>query len=117
MSKFYFHGDVVLKQIESIPKKAKIKKTNLLKEGEMTGHAHTIEESLINNGQAKIYEDELGHLFLENKIPIEIKHQQHKGTFTNLLEGLEEKLPAGKWIIDFPNEYDHFLEESRKVID
>lgn len=111
MSDYYFHGDVVLKKIDEIPKDAKKKEDNILAKGELTGHAHTIQHS-----KAELYEKD-GILYLKNKKPIEIKHQQHKSTFTNLETELEEKLPPGEWIIDFPIEYNHFEEEAKRVLD
>lgn len=112
MSDYYFHGDVVLKKINKLPNDIKRKKDNIIAEGEMTGHAHTVDLK-----DSILFVDGQGNLYLKNEKPIEIKHQQHKKTFTNLSTGIEEKLPAGSWIIDFPVEYDHFLEESKRVQD
>jgi hypothetical protein len=117
MSDFYFHGDVVLKQIEEIPHNAIIKKGGVIAEGELTGHAHTIDIDLIKSEKVFLLTDEKGVLYLKNEVPIEIGHQQHKGTFTNLSTEVEEKLPVGNWIVDFPIEYDHFEEESKRVSD
>ena len=99
-------GDVVLKQVESIPENAvKVKASNrgyVLAEGEATGHAHTIDDVA---GVEFVEKD--GMFYLVNNMPVKIKHQEHK-----VIE-----VPAGKWKIDKVREYSHFDEEAKPVKD
>lgn len=97
---YYQQGDVLIIKVSEI----KGKKLNhlILATGEATGHNHVITE-----GEAELYEEE-GKLYLkvnsENAI---LTHQEHK----------EINLPKGNYEIDRVKEYDHFLEESRRVND
>ncbi len=43
MKKLYRHGDVMIQEIETIPKQAKKVKGNILVRGEVTGHAHRLD--------------------------------------------------------------------------
>jgi hypothetical protein len=99
-------GDVLIKKVKSVPQGAKAlkpgKRGHMLAEGETTGHAHTIEDikysSLFLMGTVK---------YLEVKEPVEIKHEEHKSFV----------IEPGIYEIGIVQEYDHFLEEARKVRD
>lgn len=114
MAKVYMHGDVVIKEIEKIPEGATKKADTIILEGEQTGHAHTIGESDID--KCDLYEHE-EVLYLKVAEPIEIRHQQHKGTFTDLATGTEIKLPIGNYVIGRPFEYDHLVRETKEIQD
>jgi hypothetical protein len=43
----YRQGDILLRKVDSLPKKAKKKDSNVILEGEATGHAHRIQNGLI----------------------------------------------------------------------
>ena len=109
-----FHGDVVLIQADKLPSGLKKAKTNILKHGEMTGHAHTLPTS--KDGW-ELFTDDKGKLFIKNENPIPINHQGHNSEFTNIDTGIKEELPAGIWEVSDALEYDHFTEEARKVRD
>ncbi len=96
----YQQGDVLIKKVSEI--KGKKLKHLCLAEGELTGHSHTI-----TKGEAELFEHK-GTLFLRvNSDSAEVTHQEHKTIV----------LSKGFYQIDKVREYDHFLEESRKVQD
>jgi len=74
----------------------------ILAEGEVTGHAHAIDQEV-----ADLFVEKDGKLYLKNSKPATIRHEEHKPI----------TLPAGTWEISGVKEYDHFLEESRRVQD
>jgi hypothetical protein len=93
-------GDVCIIKVKEIQGK-KLKHLTLAK-GETTGHHHTITE-----GDAELYDHE-GTLFLRVKSEeATLTHQEHN-TIT---------IPKGDYKITIVREYDHFLEESRRVHD
>jgi|WetSurMetagenome_2_1015567.scaffolds.fasta_scaffold246189_2 hypothetical protein len=101
MTKYYQHGDVLIKSINYIPKNAKPVESTILAEGESTGHIHRI-----NGGKAIIYMVNL-IMYLKVIKKISLIHEEHKALF----------IPPGNYQIDKVKEYDHFLEEARKVVD
>ena len=100
--KLYQQGDVLIQQIIEIPLKALKKEGKILAKGELTGHCHTI-----TKGDADLYEYE-GTLFLRiNSNTAELTHPEHKTIV----------LPKGDFEIKRIREYDHFIEEAKKVQD
>jgi hypothetical protein len=96
-------GDVILTKIDSIPKGKKIERKErgyVLADGETTGHAHVIEDEI------EMVEKD-GVLYIGCKTDVIIKHEEHKHI----------TIPAGNYQIGIVAEYDHFLEEARKVMD
>lgn len=97
---FLQQGDVIIAKVDSV----KGKKLNhlTLAQGEKTGHHHTITE-----GEAELYEEN-GVLYLhvesENAT---LSHQEHKPIV----------IEKGNYEIGIVQEYDHFLEEARRVAD
>lgn len=95
----YFQtGDVLYKPVKTIPKKAKKIKGNLIHQGR--DHHHLI------SGKFNLFQDG-DNLFIKATARCELTHPEHK-TVT---------LPKGLYKKDIVMEYDHWLEESRKVID
>ena len=97
-------GDVLLKRINGLPaKKKEMKelKTNVLKEGEHTGHAHRIAE-----GNFQLFEHKKKMVLLALTM-LRLKHEEHAML----------KVPPGEYIIDSVKEYNHLDEESRAVAD
>lgn len=97
---FIQQGDVLIKKVSSV----KGKKLNhlTLAKGEATGHHHTITE-----GDATLYEQN-GVLYLHvESEKATLTHQEHKPV----------EIPQGDYVIEQVKEYDHFLEESRRVQD
>lgn len=97
---YYQQGDVIIKKTNLIKGK---KLTHLtLARGEKTGHHHTITE-----GEAVLYADN-GKLFLHvGSESAKLTHQEHK----------EIDIPQGDYEIGIVQEYDHFQEEARNVVD
>lgn len=91
-------GDVLYKETPTIPKGAKKLAGSLVHKGE--NHHHTI------RGKFTLLEHE-GKMFIDAKTPCKLEHEEHD-TLT---------LPAGKYVKELVQEYDHWLEESRAVID
>lgn len=96
-------GDVIIEAVDSIPQGAKLRKGRcVLAEGEVTGHAHVIEQK-----GAKLYEGNTGELFLELSKEATVTHEEH-GNVT---------VAPGKYRVRKVREYSHFDEEAREVRD
>lgn len=96
----YQQGDVLIKSTKEI--KGKRLNHLTLARGEVTGHHHTI-----TSGNAELYEHE-GTLFLRVKSKeAELTHQEHNSI----------TIPKGDYEIGIVREYNHFIEESKSVID
>jgi hypothetical protein len=100
--KFQQQGDVLLKQVASIPKTA-TKKTGraILAQGEATGHCH----EALGDG-VELYEKD-GVLYLSAPSGAQVTHQEHHSL----------ELPPGNYTIGIVKEYDHFSEEASQVRD
>lgn len=96
-------GDVLLKQIESIPSGAvKIATDKLvLAEGETTGHAHR----LVQTG-AEMFQLE-NRMFIKLIEPATLKHEEHK----------EITLASGVWEVGRVREFDYLSMIARTVQD
>ena len=108
MSEAYYlqQGDVLIESVGTIPADAKIvlakERGFVLAEGEVTGHAHVIDRV------ADIeFTEKDGMFYIKNKKPVVVRHEEHKPV----------TIPAGLWKVRGVREYDHFAEESRRVID
>ena len=91
-----------------IPKNAKPINEKAFAYGEVTGHSHSLIGVVGKDFQ--IYELD-GIRFCELKKDVELKHEEHDSqilTKSMFAQGIE---------IRIVREYDHFLEESRKVLD
>ena len=86
----------------AIPAGAKRLPHRVLREGEHTGHKH-----LATTTDVELYEAGGGLLFARMPSPARVVHEEHTKLF----------LPAGEKVIGAVREYDHFLEESRQVMD
>jgi len=93
-------GDVLIRKVNT----TKGKKLNhlTLAKGEATGHHHTITE-----GEAELYEQDGTHYLKVKSESAKLTHQEH-----NVVE-----IPQGDYVIGTVREYDHFLEEARRVVD
>ncbi len=105
--KTYQQGDVVLVPVKKIPEGFGPAKTNVLQEGEATGHAHRLHgegfqvfaiPGRVSNADQK---------YLRLMKPVALRHEEHK----------EIQLPAGDFEVRIVREYDHFDEEARRVAD
>lgn len=100
IGEFYQQGDVCIAKVLKI-KGNKLNHLTLAK-GEKTGHHHTITE-----GEASLYEENgILYLHIESATAI-LTHQEHKPIV----------IEKGDYEIGIVQEYDHFLEEARRVAD
>lgn len=91
-----------------IPKTAAKVAQNHLALGEVTGHGHRLQGAIGQDFQ--IYEKD-GIRFCELKTDVELKHEEHHPQL------LRKSAFAKGMEIQIVREYDHFLEESRQVLD
>lgn len=101
--KFNQQGDVLIIPCK-IPAGAKRIKTNVLAQGEHTGHAHSVLEPELCNLKAYEYQ---GKIYIKGDGSIPVDHQEH---FAQVVEPQE-------YVIERVQEFDHFAEEARQVAD
>lgn len=99
MEPYYRHGDLLLTRVDSIPTKAQKTVTNILQEGEVTGHKHRL------RGQSQIYELE-DQKYVQVEEPTELMHEDHD---TIVLE-------RGTYVLEHERELD-IVGEVRRVQD
>ena len=85
--RIFIQGDLVIRQIDQLPKGLKKKADNILVRGESTGHSHRLIEG-------EVYGDEL-HPYLQTFNQTQIIHEEH----------LPIELPAGNWEVVRQREY------------
>ncbi len=83
----YRHGDLLIVKTEKIPQGCKKRETNIILDGEVTGHAHRL-----NNGVV-FEKDELVYLRVVDKSAV--THEEHKTI----------ELPAGDYQVIRQREY------------
>lgn len=88
---------------EKLPEGLEKLNTNVVQEGEATGHAHRLH----GEGFQLFHNPKTKEKFLRLVEPTSLKHEEHK----------EIKLPPGDYRIGIVREYDHFSEEARQVAD
>ena len=98
------HGDVCIWSTK-IPKEAKNKKGKALAEGEATGHAHTLTGKRGEDYQLLEMGDRLFARILNGNV--EVIHQEHKPI----------AIPPGDYEVSQVYEYDHAVEEAKRVVD
>lgn len=98
--KFYQHGDVLIKEINNVD--GEKLKTNVVMEGEFTGHAHRITQ-----GQFQLYKTAMQQMYLQCLTACVITHEEHKPI----------EIPKGTYIIEAVREFDPFEDEIRAVRD
>jgi hypothetical protein len=96
-------GDVLFYKMKKMPKDLEEQKTNIVQEGEATGHAHR----LSGNDFKMFIEPKTKKRYLKILSATPLRHEEHK----------EIILPEGEYEIDIVREYDHFHEETRRVLD
>ena len=69
-AQIFRHGDLLIRKIWSIPSDAVQKSTNILAEGEATGHHHIL------NGSHQIFETDEA-MYFEAKQELSIEHPEH----------------------------------------
>jgi hypothetical protein len=98
---YWQQGDVLIGQCE-IPKEALQIDTNVLQEGEHTGHAHRLFE-----GDFKVFETPSKEKYLRIVTPTMLRHEEHKQIALN----------PGDYKIGIVEEYDPFSKMTRQVVD
>jgi hypothetical protein len=95
-------GDVNIYQIDQLPDGAVQRSSTVVREGEVTGHAHRIV-----GGEVEMFE--LGDRIFARILSgdCSIVHEEHGA------------IPLGEGLYEFgpTHEYDHFAEESRELAD
>ncbi len=82
MTEVFRQGDQLIRKISSIPSTAKPISTNIIAEGEKSGHNHVL------NGSHQIYETDDKQMYFEAKQELKIEHPEHntimipKGIYT-----------------------------------
>ena len=92
---------MLLRKVPSIPKTAIPTSTNVIAEGEISGHQHVLK------GSHQVFETLDKQLYLEAKQDVILKHEDHN-TLT---------LPSGCYIIESQRKYDPFEDVEEKVVD
>lgn len=100
----YRHGDLLLRQIEELPKGLKKLQSNILAEGEFTGHHHKIVADPID---LTLYEDAQGRKYFKLDKDANLTHQEHE-TIT---------VKKGLYFVDIEQEFDPFQETINQVRD
>src|SRR6266508_2539292 len=74
MTSMYRQGDVLLVQVDEVPKGAKqrLAKRVILAEGEVTGHVHELV-----GGKVDVFEADAAVIFLEIMASPELRHAEH----------------------------------------
>ena len=104
MKNNYRNGDLLIKQIDELPKNIKKIDGGTLAFGEVTGHHHTI---VADRETLQLYEDEQGRKYFMLKKSAPLTHQEHK-TIT---------IEKGLYLVENEREFDPFKDEIRKVWD
>lgn len=100
---YYQHGDVLLGTVESFPEDIEKLNTNVLQEGEHTGHAHRLFE-----GKFEVFEQPKTKVkYLRVVEPVALRHEEHK----------QIDLPPGNYKIGIVKEFDPFEQLTRNVLD
>ena len=103
---YYQQGDVLLKKIEMLPDdltEIYLNEDKILAKGEITNHAHRIK----SDNKVRLLRDVNGNLYLDVQKESILLHEEHGDIIIS---------PA-KYRIEIVQEYNHFLEETRKIVD
>lgn len=103
---FYQQGDVLIHKSISIPSNfKKIEKSNkiTLADGEVTGHSH----SFYDVENVDLFVNENNEKYIEVKKESVLSHEEHNAIC----------IGVGIYKIGIVQEYDHFAEEARNVVD
>lgn len=103
MTRFYGNGDLAIIPIKKLPDNLKTKVDGILEYGEVTGHAHQIQ----NNDTATVLIDSDNHKYIDAKQDTIIIHPDHPNI----------PIPRGFYMVARQREYNHYEEASRYVQD
>lgn len=100
-------GDVLAVKIDQMPKGLKKKSPAargfVIAEGEVTGHAHTIATDAVE----AMFVDDAGVIYAQIKKQVDLLHEEHNPV----------SLPPGLYRFGGVQEFDHFENEARQVVD
>lgn len=99
---YYQQGDVIMELVKEVKGRLNKDHNGIVAYGEATGHKHRFADLT----GLDFFEDG-DTLYLKLKNPSTIMHEEHGPI----------ELPAGSYRIRIVEEYDHFAEEARLVID
>lgn len=99
--RLYRHGDLLIKEVNSIPIGAKKKQDNVLAYGEVTGHKHLLK------AKQQVVLDVNGQTYIELEKPTELVHEEHKTLV----------IDAGLYSVIHEREFNPFEEVIRQVMD
>ena len=105
--KFYRHGDLLLRQIDEIPVSTTPMSTNIIAEGEVTGHNHNLYGSHQVYGTCPKNPRVIEPTYFQAKEDISLKHQEHATL----------KISKGNYVIIHEREYEPFKDIEQEVID
>jgi len=98
--KIFRHGDLLIREVTEFPKNLRKTDSNVIAEGEVTGHLHKLD------GDHKIY-DGIVDKFFEAFEEVNLTHDEHKML----------KIPKGKYIVLNEREYNPWDEDIQEVYD
>lgn len=105
-TEWYQQGDVIIEPAAELPSGAKKMPISaqgaVLIKSPVTNHAHVVDKA----GRVTLVEKD-GTLYFKNQRRAALTHEEHKTIM----------VPAGTWRVRGVREYDHFVEEARRVID
>ena len=73
----YRQGDLLLVKTNKIPGKAKPKRSNIIIEGEATGHAHRLVNGLIYENQQRYGHEEDNGMWIKAEKHARLVHEEH----------------------------------------
>ncbi len=108
-----FQGDVDIREIQKIPKSAKLLDTKTVMYGEATGHHHTF------HGQVLVYEPTENETLQirDEQIPIQKYVQVLEDAQLSHQEHATQVIPKGNYVILQEREWDVLENQIRRVID
>ena len=115
MAKFVRQGDVLVSvdlDVKPVGELKKVERENgrvVLAHGEVTGHAHAIEDA-----ECDLYVDTKGNLFLDVKKPVVLRHEEHKREHGNHKDGFPV---VEKGVHPVRRQREYFPEQIRQVKD
>lgn len=106
MANIYRHGDVLLTQIDAIPKGAKKSASKTLALGEVTGHHHSFTSGTVQLYEPTTAKDGVKFVKVESK-SASLTHQEH----------LKLDIPQGQYKMSIEREYNPMDKVIRQVMD
>ena len=99
--RLFRHGDLLICEMGFVPSFAKPISTNIIAEGEKTGHNHVL------NGSHQIYETPDKQILFTAEQDVSLKHQEHSTL----------KIKEGNYVVVKELEYNVFKNIQEEVID